>query len=84
MKVANASADLFKATHGIRGNRSTAQRLLNSDHPIDSKTDSYLRNITGVKADADAAAAAANNVKVGPNLFAKFLNVLNFYDRAAV
>jgi methyl-accepting chemotaxis protein len=44
-KVASASADLFKAMNDIRGDRSTTQRLLNSDQPVDSKTDSYLRGL---------------------------------------
>jgi methyl-accepting chemotaxis protein len=55
-KVANASDDLFKAMHGIRGDRSTTQRLLNSDQPIDSKTDSYLRGLRDEEMPAMASA----------------------------
>jgi methyl-accepting chemotaxis protein len=55
-KVANASADLFKAMNNIRGDRSTTQRLLNSDQPIDSKTDSYLRGLRDGEMPAMASA----------------------------
>jgi hypothetical protein len=55
-KVANASDDLFKAMHSIRGDRSTTQRLLNSDQPIDSKTDSYLRGLRDEEMPAMASA----------------------------
>ena len=55
-KVANASADLFKAMHSIRADRSTTQRLLNSDQPIDSKTDTYLRGLRDEELPAMASA----------------------------
>jgi methyl-accepting chemotaxis protein len=43
--VTDASANMFKAMHNLRTDRSTTNRLLNSDAPIDSEIDKYLRNI---------------------------------------
>src|ERR1700741_3607592 len=43
--IADASANLFKAMHNLRTDRSTTNRLLNSDQPVDSEVDKYLRGI---------------------------------------
>jgi len=43
--IADASANLFKAMHNLRTDRSTTSRLLNSDQPIDSDIDKYLRDL---------------------------------------
>src|SRR5579872_3174543 len=43
--VADASANMFKAMHNLRTDRATTNRLLNSDQPVDSEIDKYLRNI---------------------------------------
>jgi methyl-accepting chemotaxis protein len=43
--IADASANLFKAMHNLRTDRSTTTRLLNSDAPMDSDIEKYLRNI---------------------------------------
>jgi methyl-accepting chemotaxis protein len=43
--IADASADLFKAMHSLRTDRSTTSRLLNSDQPMDSDIDKYLRSL---------------------------------------
>jgi methyl-accepting chemotaxis protein len=43
--IADASASLFKAMNNLRSDRSTTSRLLNSDSPVDSEIDKYLRNI---------------------------------------
>ena len=43
--IADASANLFKAMHNLRTDRSTTNRLLNSDAPVDSDIDKYLRNL---------------------------------------
>src|SRR6195256_3404686 len=43
--IADASANLFKAMHNLRTDRSTTNRLLNSDQPVDSDIDKYLRNL---------------------------------------
>src|ERR1700694_4510048 len=43
--ISDASANLFKAMHNLRSDRSTTNRLLNADQPVDSAIDKYLRNI---------------------------------------
>jgi len=43
--VADASANLFKAMHNLRTDRSTTNRLLNSDAPLDPDIEKYLRSI---------------------------------------
>jgi methyl-accepting chemotaxis protein len=43
--VADASANIFKAMHNLRTDRSTTNRLLNSDARMDADIEKYLRNI---------------------------------------
>ncbi|OCK55702.1 HAMP domain-containing methyl-accepting chemotaxis protein [Bradyrhizobium sp. LMTR 3] len=43
--IADASANMFKAMHNLRTDRSTTNRLLNSDAPMDADIEKYLRNI---------------------------------------
>src|SRR5260370_1120923 len=43
--ISDASANLFKAMHNLRTDRSTTSRLLNSDAPMDGDIEKYLRNI---------------------------------------
>jgi methyl-accepting chemotaxis protein len=43
--IADTSANLFKAMHSLRTDRSTTNRLLNSDQPVDSDIDKYLRGL---------------------------------------
>jgi methyl-accepting chemotaxis protein len=52
--IADASADLFKAMHNLRTDRSTTTRLLNSDQPVDSEVDKYLRSIRDAQMPAMA------------------------------
>jgi methyl-accepting chemotaxis protein len=52
--IADASADLFKAMHNLRTDRSTTTRLLNSDAPVDSEVDKYLRSIRDAQMPAMA------------------------------
>src|SRR5947207_6530704 len=47
--VAEASTSLFKAMHNLRTDRSTTNRLLNSDQAVDSEMDKYLRGLRGVE-----------------------------------
>jgi methyl-accepting chemotaxis protein len=47
--IADASANLFKAMHNLRGDRPTANRLLNSDQPVASDIEKYLRNLHEVE-----------------------------------
>src|SRR3954447_13918048 len=44
-----ASASLFNAMHNLLTDRSTTDRLLNSDQPVDSEMDKYLRGLRGVE-----------------------------------
>lgn len=43
--VAGASADLFKGMHNLRGDRSSTNRVANSDRPIDSDIETYLHSV---------------------------------------
>src|SRR4051812_21877923 len=43
--IADASANIFKAMHNLRTDRSTTNRLLNSDAPMNPEIEKYLRNI---------------------------------------
>jgi methyl-accepting chemotaxis protein len=43
--IADASANMFKAMHNLRTDRSTTNRLLNGDAPMDADIEKYLRNI---------------------------------------
>ncbi len=56
--IADASANLFKAMHNLRTDRSTTSRLLNSDAPMDGDIEKYLRNIRDAEMPAMANALA--------------------------
>ena len=56
--IADASANLFKAMHNLRTDRSTTNRLLNSDQPMDSDIEKYLRNIRDTQMPAMSNALA--------------------------
>ena len=56
--TADASANLFKAMHNLRTDRSTTNRLLNSDAPVDSDIDKYLRNLRDTEMPAMSNALA--------------------------
>jgi hypothetical protein len=43
--IADASANMFKAMDRLRSDRSTTNRLLNSDQTLDSEIDKYLRGL---------------------------------------
>ena len=43
--IADASANLFKAMHNLRTDRSTTVRMLNSDAAMDAEIEKYLRGI---------------------------------------
>ncbi len=64
--IADASANLFKAMHNLRTDRSTTNRLLNSDQPIDSDIDKYLRNLRdtrNARHEQRARAAALHRIR---------------------
>src|SRR6266851_6802589 len=52
--VADASANLFRAMHNLRTDRSTTSRQMNSDQPIDPDIEKYLRNLRGSEMPAMA------------------------------
>jgi len=54
--IAETSANLFKAMHNLRTDRSTSNRLLNSDQPMDSAIEKYLRDLRAAEMPAMAAA----------------------------
>jgi methyl-accepting chemotaxis protein len=56
--ITDASANMFKAMHNLRTDRSTTNRLLNSDAPMDSDIEKYLRNIRDTQMPAMSSALA--------------------------
>jgi len=54
--VADTSANLFKAMHNLRTDRSTTNRLLNSDQPMDADIEKYLRGLRETEMPAMASA----------------------------
>jgi methyl-accepting chemotaxis protein len=54
--IADTSSHLFKAMHSLRTDRATTFRLLNSDQPMDSTIDKYLRDIRDTEMPAMSAA----------------------------
>jgi methyl-accepting chemotaxis protein len=54
--IADASANLFKAMHNLRTDRSSTNRILNSEPPVDSALDKYLRGIRDAEMPAMARA----------------------------
>ena len=57
-QIADASANMFKAMHNLRTDRSTTNRLLNGDAPMDADIEKYLRNIRDTEMPAMANALA--------------------------
>ena len=56
--VADASANLFKAMHNLRTDRSSTNRMLNTEGPMDAEMEKYLRNIRDTQMPAMANALA--------------------------
>jgi methyl-accepting chemotaxis protein len=52
--IADASAYMFKAMHNLRTDRSTTDRLLNSDAPMDADIEKYLRSLRDAEMPAMA------------------------------
>ena len=63
--IADASANMFKAMHNLRTDRSTTNRLLNGDAPMDADIEKYLRNLRDTEmpamSNALACSAASNS-----------------------
>lgn len=55
-QIAGASADLFKAMHNLRTDRSTTTRLLNATEPMDAEIEKYLRGLRDAQMPAMARA----------------------------
>src|SRR6478735_8779761 len=55
-QIADASADLFKAMHNLRTDRSTTTRLLNATEPMDAEIEKYLHSIRDAEMPAMARA----------------------------
>jgi methyl-accepting chemotaxis protein len=54
--IADTSAYLFKAMHSLRTDRSTTERLLNSDAPMDADIEKYLRGLRDAEMPSMASA----------------------------
>ena len=52
--VAEASANLFKAMHNLRTDRTTTNREMNADQPMIAETETYLRGLRGAEVPAIA------------------------------
>ncbi|WJR77664.1 methyl-accepting chemotaxis protein [Bradyrhizobium sp. NP1] len=52
--IADVSASMFRAMHNLRTDRSTAGRLINTEPPVDSATNTYLRGIRDAEMPAMA------------------------------
>ena len=76
--VADASANLFKAMHNLRTDRSTTSRMLNSDAPMDADIEKYLRNIR----DTEMPAMANALVTLGTMDFPQQKTLVPELDRA--
>ena len=76
-QVADASANMFKAMHNLRTDRSTTNRLLNADAPMDADIEKYLRNIR------DTEMPAMNNALglLGSIEFAQQATLVPEFDR---
>ncbi|MBV9460081.1 MAG: HAMP domain-containing protein [Bradyrhizobium sp.] len=75
--IADASANLFKAMHNLRTDRSTTSRLLNSD-AMDADIEKYLRSLR----DAEMPAMASGLALLTPIQFAQHDTLVPEFDRA--
>jgi methyl-accepting chemotaxis protein len=75
--IADASANLFKAMHNLRTDRSTTSRLLNSD-TMDADIEKYLRSLR----DAEMPAMANGLALLTPMQFAQHDTLIPEFDRA--
>ena len=75
--VTGASANMFKAMHNLRTDRSTTNRLLNSDAPMEADIEKYLRNIRDTEMPAMGSALAL----LGKIEFARQQTLVPEFDR---
>ena len=76
-QIADVSANMFKAMHNLRTDRSTTSRLLNGDAPMDADIEKYLRNLR------DTEMPAMNNALglLGSIEFAQQATLVPEFDR---
>ncbi len=72
--ITDASANMFKAMHNLRTDRSTTNRLLNGAAPLDSEIDKYLRSLrdAGMPAMGNALALLGKTEFAQNTLFPEF------------
>ena len=75
--IADASASVFKAMHNLRTDRSTTNRLLNSDS-MDADIEKYLRSMRG----SEMPALASGLALLGPMQFPQHDTLVPEFDRA--
>jgi methyl-accepting chemotaxis protein len=75
--IGDASANIFKAMHNLRTDRSTTNRLLNSDAPMEADIEKYLRNIRDTEMPAMGKALGV----LGGLEFAKAQTLVPEFDR---
>jgi methyl-accepting chemotaxis protein len=75
--IADASANMFKAMDRLRSDRSTTNRLLNSDQQLDSEMDKYLRGLR----DAEMPAMSSALELLAPMEFPQQRTLVPDFDR---
>ncbi len=75
--ITDASANMFKAMHSLRTDRSTTNRLLNGAAPLDSEIEKYLRNLR----DTEMPAMSNALVLLGKIEFAQQATLVPEFDR---
>ena len=75
--ITDASANMFKAMHNLRTDRSTTNRLVNGDAPFDSDIQKYLRSLR----DAEMPAMSAALGLLGKIEFAQQATLVPEFDR---
>jgi len=75
--ITDASANMFKAMHSLRTDRSTTNRLLNGAAPLDSEIEKYLRNVR----DTEMPAMSNALVLLGKIEFAQQATLVPEFDR---
>ena len=75
--ITDASANMFKAMHNLRTDRSTTNRLVNGDAPFDNDIQKYLRNLR----DAEMPAMSNALALLGKIEFAQQATLVPEFDR---
>ena len=75
--ISDASAEMFKAMHNLRSDRSLTNRLVNGDAPMDSEIEKYLRSLR----DAEMPAMSNALPMLGVMEFAQQKTLVPEFDR---